>query len=304
MVLGDLEGQGRQTKYTAGTLIISVMLLCALILLTLEGVVGAATTQKHYFGHEAQEDQNGVIAPWYKGENGQFDFRVRVAAETLRRYPWVNRDRAPLAAPEYVFNGNWNIDSAGKITIPKEKDWENGDLAQRAGYIISSMLEYYRYSGDPAVFGILNPTIDYLLDHCQTNADHGWPKILISVPTMGTPYGDCRLGPNEELASGNGKIQLDIVAEMGLQLVHAYEVTGNTRWYVAAKHWADLLAKNRRSEPGGSAWGRYANNAGGSGMNGVQTGGVATILWFLDEMIRSGYRGNDDSLVAARNAGR
>ena len=39
-------------------------------------------------------------------------------------------------------------------------------------------------------------------------------------------------------------------------------------------------------------------------MNGVQTGGVATILWFLDEMIRSGYEGPNHSLVAARDEGR
>jgi len=299
----NLEVRSRQETYTAATLT-SMLLLCPIIWLILEGAASAATTQKHYFGHDAQEDQYGVIAPWYKGQNGQSDFRVRVAAETIKRYPWANQDRAVMVAPEYVFNGGWNIDSEGKITIPQEKDWQNGDLAQRAAYIISSMLEYYRYSGDPAVFAIINPTINYLLVHCQTNADHGWPHILISVPTMGVPYGDCRLGASEELARGNGKIQLDIVAEMGLQLVHAYELTGNARWYEAARHWADLLAKNRRSEPGAPPWGRYANNVGRPGMNGVQTGGVATILWFLDEMIRSGYEGTDNSLVAARDAGR
>lgn len=303
MVRHKLQVRSRHVTYATATLI-GIMFVCPMVWLVLGELANAATTQKHYFGHDAREDQYGVIAPWYTGQNGQFDFRVRVAAETIKRYPWASRDRAVMPAPEYAFNGNWNIDSEGKITIPHEKDWQNGDLAQRAGYIISSMLEYYRYSGDPAVFAILNPTIDYLLDHCQTSASHGWPNILISVPTMGTPYGDCVLGPSEELARGNGKIQLDIVAEMGLQLVRGYELTGNVRWYEAAKHWADLLAKNRRSEPSASPWGRYANNAGGAGMNGEQTGGVATILWFLDEMIRSGYTGTDNSLVAARDAGR
>lgn len=140
MVMRDLEGHGKQAKYTPATLI-TLMLLSPIIWLILEGAASAATTQKHYFGHDAQEDQYGVIAPWYKGQNGQFDFRVRVAAETIKRYPWANRDRAVMAAPEYVFNGNWNIDSEGKITIPHEKDWENGDLVQRAAYVISSMLD-------------------------------------------------------------------------------------------------------------------------------------------------------------------
>ena len=281
-----------------------MLLLGTTLLLVSGGQENAATTQKHYFGHDAVEDRNGVIAPWYTGQNGQFDFRVRVAAETLKRYPWARGSGAVRPAPEYVFNGNWNIDSDGKITIPPEKDWDNGDLAQRGAYTISSMLEYYRYSGDPAGFKSISTTIDYILAHCQTSANHGWPNILISVPTMGVAYHDCRLGPKEALESGNGKIQLDIVAEFGLQLIHAYELTGNVKWYDTAKHWADLLARNRRTDPNASPWGRYADNVGGSGMNGVQTGGVTMILWFLDELIRTGYHGTGNSLVAARDAGR
>ena len=281
-----------------------VLFSVMLLFLFLGGHATAATVQKRYFGHDAVQDQYGVIAPWYKGQNGQFDFRVRVAAETLKRYPWAKRDHAVMAAPEYVFNGQWNIDSDGRITIPHEKDWDDGDLAQRAGYVISSMLEYYRYSGDPAGFAGISLTIDYILDHCQTDARQGWPNMLISVPTMGIPYGDCRLGPSEDLAAGSGKIQLDIVAELGLQLIHAYEVIGDVRWYNAAKHWADLLAENRQRVAGASPWGRYADKFGHTGMNGVQTGGVATILWFLDEMIRSGYEGPNHSLVTARDEGR
>jgi hypothetical protein len=240
----------------------------------------------------------------YTGQNGQFDFRARVAAETIKRYPWATGTKTVMPGPEYVFNGNWNIDSDGRITVPPEKDWDNGDLAQRGAYTISSMLEYYRYSGDPAGLKSISSTIDFILAHCQTSATHGWPNILISVPTMGVAYQDCRLGPNEALESGNGKIQLDIVAEFGLQLIHAYEVIGNVTWYNTAKHWGDLLAQNRRADPGLSPWGRYADNVGGAGMNGTQTGGVAMILWFLDELIRTGYRGPADSLVAARDAGR
>lgn len=301
MVVSKRESRSKRLIRPTQVLFSATLLLG---FLSLGGHANAATVQKHYFGHDAVQDQYGVIAPWYKGQNGQFDFRVRIAAETLKRYPWAKRDGAVMAAPEYVFNGQWNIDSEGKITIPHEKDWEDGDLAQRAAYLISSMLEYYRYSGDPAGFAGITLTINYILDHCQTDARQGWPNMLISVPTMGIPYGDCRLGPSEDLASGNGKIQLDIVAELGLQLIHAYEVIGDVRWYNAAKHWADLLAENRQRVAGASPWGRYADKFGHAGMNGVQTGGVATILWFLDEMIRSGYEGPNHSLVAARDEGR
>jgi len=277
---------------------------CAVISFVLGSavLVPGATTLRHYYAHDTVEDRDGVIAPWYRGQNGQFDLRVRIAAETMKRYPWVGKDKAVLPGPEFIFNGTWNIDEDGTIKIPEEKDWANGDVGQRAAYLLRSMMEYYRYSGDPAAWSIISSTADYLVGHCETGADHGWPKMLISVPNMGVRYGDCRLGPSDDLQSGNGKIQLDIVAEAGLQLVRAYEMTGQARWYEAAKHWADLLAENRESGP--SPWGRYANNASGKGMNGIQTGGVAFILAFFDELIRTGYTGEGNAIVAARNDGR
>ena len=262
----------------------------------------AAATQKSYFAHQAVEDRNGVIAPWYKEQNGQFDFRVRVAAETLKRYPWVGKDRAVSPAPAYVYSGTWHIDSNGTIKVLPEKDWANGDVGQRAAQILSGMIDYYRYSGDPAAFAAISATADYLVDHCQTDSHHGWPHMLISVPNMGARYGDCRLGTSDNLKTGNGKIQLDTVAEVGLQLVRAYEMTGNRRWYDAARHWADLLAANRRHGPD-APWGRYANNSDGKGMNGIQTGGVASILELFDELIGTGYYGPNNSMIAARDAG-
>src|SRR6266852_7827693 len=80
----------------------------------------AATARKHYFAHDAVEDRNGVIAPWYKGQNGQFDLRVRIAAETMKRYPWVDKPRAVTPGPEYLFNGKWKISREGQITVIPE----------------------------------------------------------------------------------------------------------------------------------------------------------------------------------------
>ena len=57
-----------------------------------------ATTLKKYYAHAAEQDQYGVIAPWYNGLNGQCDLRVRIAAETLKRYAWIDTDKAVVAA--------------------------------------------------------------------------------------------------------------------------------------------------------------------------------------------------------------
>jgi len=273
----------------------SLWLVGALLLSPLPALAGKPPKAKRYYAHEAVEDRFGVIAPWYKGQNGQCDFRVRIAAETLKRYPWVDRRKALAAGPHFVFNGHWRIAPDGTITVPeKPRDWDNGDLGQRAAYLLSALVDYYRYSGDPAAIALITVTAEFLLDHCQTPPDHPWPNFLISCPTKGKHYGK---------ADPHGFIQLDIVAEVGSALVRAYMLTGNKRWLDAAKHWADLLAEKRSRAPDKPPWGRYANPEDVRWAS-RQTGGVAFLLDFFDALIRLGYTGTDDRIVKARDAGR
>ncbi len=252
----------------------------------------AATTQKHYYAHDAVEDRHGVIAPWYRGPNGQLDMRVRIAAETLKRYPWTEPGKAPVQVPEYICSGAWRITAAGNITIPPIDDWANGDLGQRASYVLSGLVDYYRYSGDPAAIAHLVLQADYLLDYCLTPDDHPWPRFLVSVPVKGKPYGQ---------TDPHGFIQLDIVAEVGAPLIRAAQITGNQRWMDAAKHWGDVLAEKRDPRPGVPPWGRYAN-AQDAPWEDIATGGIAFILDFFDELVRAGYTGKDNAIVEARNA--
>ena len=271
-----------------------VLLLAAVAAGALAPVPGAEV-KKRYYAHSSLHDQHGVIAPWYQGQNGPCDFRLRIAAETLKRYPWVQPPLAVTAAPHYVFNGHWKISPDGAISPVPIKDWDNGDLGQRAAYVLSSMVDYYRYSGDPAAIAIMTIQADFLLDHCCTPSAHPWPGFLISVPIKGKPYGDC---------SPQGMIQLDIVAEVGVGLLRAYQVTGNTRWFEAAKHWGDLLAASRNRAPNTAPWGRYANPESAPWKDTQQTGGVVFLLYFFDELIRLGYVGTDQAIIQARDAGR
>jgi len=255
----------------------------------------AAKVQKRYYAHPAVHDRYGVIAPWYTGQNGPLDFRVRIAAETLKRYPWTDPKTAASAAPHFVFNGHWKITPEGAITPVPINDWDNGDLGQRAAYVLSGLMDYYRYSGDPAAIALVHLQAEALLDHCLTPADHPWPEFLISVPVKGKPYGKC---------DPQGMIQLDIVAEVGIGLLKAYQMTGNQRWFDACKHWGDLFAKNCTRQPGQAPWGRYANPESAKWKNNKQTGGVAFILYFLDDLIRLGHTGKNNEILQARDAGR
>ena len=239
-------------------------------------------------------DRYGVIAPWYHGLNGQCDFRVRIAAETLKRYPWTTRTNAIAEYPAYVFSGFWQISSNGTITPRNPGDWGNGDLSQRATSSLNGWVDYYRYTGDPAAIAHLTYFADFLVDHCVTPPDHPWPGMFISVPVKGRAFWNC---------DPHGMIQLDLCASTGQGLLRAYQLTGNSRWFEAAKHWGDLLAERSNLDPNSNPWPRYANPEETKWKDNKQTGGVTMVLGFLDELIRLGHTGKDNRLLLAREAG-
>jgi hypothetical protein len=277
-------------------LVISGFVLPASLLLLFSAAPLETSAAQRYFAHEAVEDSHGVIAPWYRGQNGQLDYRARIAAETLKRYPWTVSPKTSFASPDYIMSGQWNIASDGTITTQEQNDWQNGDLGQRTAFSLFAWVNYYRYSGDPAAIAHISMIADLLLEHTQTDDNHPWPRFLISVPTRGVPYGK---------ADPHGMIQLDIVAQVGLGLAQAYQMIGETRWLDAAKHWADLLAEKRNpdSKSGFPPWNRYANPEDVVWSD-LQTGGVSMLLEFFDELIRLGYTGRNNSIVEARDAGR
>ena len=270
--------------------------LCGLLVFVMAVAVShAATQQKHYYGHDAVVDRYGVVAPWYRGLNGQCDFRVRIAAETLKRYPWTTTNNAIAAYPDYLFTSKWQISSNGVITPVNPEDWMNGDLGQRSTSVLNAMVDYYMYSGDPGAIAHMSYMADFLIDHCQTPDDHPWPRFPVSVPTKGKAYG--KVDPH-------GMIQIDICGDMGRALLRAYEVTGNQRWFDAAKHWGDLLAEKCNFSPELPPWPRYANPENVvSWKSNLQTGGVTMVLAFLDELIRLGHLGKDQNIITARAAG-
>ncbi len=281
----------------------SLLRLCAsnrwwiiLVLLTLcvSPAVQSASRYPRYYAHETVEDGQGVIAPWYQGQNGQWDARVRIAAETLKRYPWAIPPKSLAAAPEFVWSGAWLISPLGEITIPPLNDWANGDMGQRAAYLLTGLVDYYRYSGDGHAIGLISVTADTLINHSMTSPEHPWPSFLISVPNKGKPYGQ---------SDPNGMIQLDITAEVGLGLLRAYQVTGNGHWLNTALEWGEQLALHRTASTGASPWNRYANPEAVL-WNDTMTGGVVFLLEFFEELIRLGCPGTDDCIVKARDAGR
>ena len=255
----------------------------------------SAATQPSYYAHESVHDEHGVIAPWYQGLNGQLDERLNIAVNVYKRYPWVDKPKAVMAAPDFIYNSHWSIQPDGTIVIPPTTDWMCGDLCARAWSIIKGLTAYYQYSGDPMAFIYIPLTVDYILDYGLTATNSDWPLFPISTPTRGKAYGKC---------DPTGRNQLDLCAITGIEVLRAYKLTGTPRYLEMAKHWGDVFAaKCQLANPELSPWNRYVDPSV-VGWSDVLTGTTSIIVDFLDDLIRLGYTGKEDRIVKARDAGR
>jgi hypothetical protein len=254
-----------------------------------------AATLPAYYAHATVLDAEGVIAPWYQGLNGQLDERLNIAVNVYKRYPWVNKPKAVMAAPDFIYNSHWSIKPDGTILIPPTTDWMCGDLCARAWSIIKGLTAYYQYSGDPIAFIYIPLVVDYILDYGLTDEKADWPLFPISTPTRGKAYGKCDPG---------GRNQLDLCAITGIEVLRAHKLTGNPRYLKMAEHWGDVFAaKCQFANPELAPWNRYADPSV-VGWSDVLTGTTSIIVDFLDDLIQLGYTGKDDRIVKARDAGR
>jgi hypothetical protein len=298
-LFGSWIAKSNETRHPTGVLASwPTGLVSGWILLVFAAVLPnthAATNLPAYYAHPVVYDPHGVIAPWYRGLNGQMDERVKIAVNVLKRYPWVERPKAVMAAPDFVYNSHWSIKADGTILIPPTTDWMCGDLCQRAWSTIKGLTAYYQYSGDPIAFIYIPLTVDYILDYGLTDANAAWPLFPISTPTKGKAYGKC---------DPSGRNQLDLCAITGIEVLRAHKLTGNARYLKMAQQWGDVFAaKCQFANPAVSPWNRYVDPSV-VGWSDVLTGTTAVIVDFLDDLINAGYTGRDGGIVKARDAGR
>ena len=61
-------------------------------------------------------------------------------------------------------------------------DWDNGDLGQRAAYVLGGLVDYYRYSGDPAAIAASTTRGRRMFHTMSQFADEMLPAGPIIVP--------------------------------------------------------------------------------------------------------------------------
>jgi hypothetical protein len=273
----------------------AAMMVWMLGLVLFSSKAQASTNLPSYYAHATVQDDYGVIAPWYRGLNGQLDERLNIAVNVYKRYPWVDKPKAVMAAPDFIYNSHWSIKPDGTILIPPTTDWMCGDLCARAWSIVKGLTAYYQYSGDPIAFIYIPLAVDYILDYGLTDRAADWHSFPISTPTRGKIYGKC---------DPAGRSQLDLCAITGVEVLRAHKLTDNPRYLEMAKHWGDVFAaKCQVKNADASPWNRYVDPSV-VGWSDVLTGTTSLIVDFLDDLVHIGYSGQDGAIVKARDAGR
>ena len=237
---------------------------------------GKPIDENQYFAHQKNEDNYGIITPWYTGQNGQLDERVKVSARVLKRFPWTTK--TDPAVPHYIPGGQATVSKEGKVQIIEETDKTNGDVVNRAFWTLLAWTDYYAYTGDPIAFVHGDMIVNHIIKFCLASATDAWPEMVISIPFKGQAYGKC-----------NGQTQIDFAAQYGYALMRYYQMNPRADVLALAKKWGDLFVKNMNTNPALPPWPRFIDPektpywADKPGSN-LMTGSMVLVLFFLNEL--------------------
>jgi len=136
------------------------------------------------------------------------------------------RDEKGNKVPPYIYHAVIDDDDhfSYRISYP----------AYHHAYLIEAFLDYYNYSGDEEAVRRARQLADWTIEH-STPPDCKWPNLAWSTFTEGKPGG----------LEDKDALQPDKIGYMGLSYTRLYEVTGDSKYFDAAKKSADTLVKNQ-----------------------------------------------------------
>jgi hypothetical protein len=180
-------------------------------------------------GHAVNGDASNKIVSWLGPDDRAYTTAMEIAWDfLLNRVPIESNGMKTLFTQSYLHSGSLH-----------PSGWENNPADKSAG-IIESALGFYAYSGDSTVVTLARQVVDYHLDNGMTAASGVWA----SVP-YASGCGGCLIYDGTG-SDGQGYIEPDKVASLGLQLVKLYQHSGVTRYRDAALASANALAANVR----------------------------------------------------------
>jgi hypothetical protein len=181
-------------------------------------------------GRPVALDAQGKLLPFPMPDNIGYSYSSHVLSQWTILWDQYNRQRLPY------FHCCFDIDRTTYELIPDQK-WANSTGYLRA--MLQGFIErLYPYTGDARTLTFLEDFVDYELEHGTTPADYAW---------AGVPYASADPGARDYRGwSQHGKdyIEPHVVGEDGYAYLRLYEMTGNTKYLLAAIRCADALVKN------------------------------------------------------------
>lgn len=180
-------------------------------------------------GHTVRGDASNAIVSWLGPADRAYQSAIEIAWDfLLNRVPNDSNGLKSYITQSYLHSGSlW------------PSGWENNPADKATGFI-ESALAYYAYSGDSRVVALAREVTDYHLNRGMTAPIGAWPSVPYASGCGGCVIFD---GTGSD---GQGFIEPDKVASLGLQLLRLYQHTGVTRYRDAALASANALAANVR----------------------------------------------------------
>jgi len=225
----------RRSKSSSGLL--SLLLLLALPAAFCAESDGERLLPRELSYHALRVSEPGnQLLPWPGGELGaSYD---QVMGLVWRFWRDMGNDRA--GHPYFMMHQVWR-------PPPGDDRGAGGDQFAMA---LSSLLEYYAYTGDPETLAMARRIADYYLDRSLSPADASWP--CLPYPYNTHVYEDRYDG---DMVLGAGYTQPDKAGSLGWELLKLYQATGEPRFLGAAQKIADTLARKvREGDENTSPW--------------------------------------------------
>ena len=222
-------------------------------------------------------DAQGKLLPWPMPDNIGYSYSSHVLSQWTILWDQYNRQRL------HYFHCCFDIDRTTYELIPDQK-WANSTGYLRA--MLQGFIErLYPYTGDARMLTFLEDFFDYELEHGTTPADYAWAGVPYASADPGVA--DYRGWSNH----GHDYIEPHVVGEDGYAYLRLYEMTGNTKYLLAAIRCADALVKNyKKGDETHSPWPVrcYAKDGTTRGEKpmGPYSANVIEPIMLFDELIR------------------
>jgi hypothetical protein len=230
-------------------------------------------------GRPVALDQQGKLLPWPMPDKTGYSYSDYFLSQWTIVWDQYNRQRLPYYYCCFDFDRT-------KYELVPDQHWANS-----TGYLRAMMTGFverlYPYSGDPHTLEFLQNFVDYELENGTTPDDYAW---------AGVPYPSANPGSKKYTGwsqHGEDFVEPHVVGEDGYAYLRLYEMTGNTRYLLAAIRCANALVKNfKTGDASNSPWpyrcyARDGSIHGGKGMFPYSANVVEPIMLF-DELIRIG----------------